>query len=198
MHYAVVVALLAATSVSAASIPVTVGANGLLAFSPDNITASVGDVITFSFSPKNHSVTQSSFADPCTKLNATALDSGFMAVTSGVGATTFSVTVNDTNPLWFYCAQTSPVSHCHSGMVFAVNPTASKNFTTFQNNAKSGSSSDNSTSNSTYGGSSASGSASGSASSSTSTSGSSNAAVAISGNVAGLLSFVGLVAGLVF
>jgi hypothetical protein len=31
---------------------------------------------------------------------------------------TFSITINDTTPLWFYCSQTN---HCASGMVFSVN-----------------------------------------------------------------------------
>ena len=46
------------------------------------------------------------------------------------------MTVNDTNPLWFYCRQHKPdgSSHCGSGMVFAVNPVQSspRNFTAFQ------------------------------------------------------------------
>jgi plastocyanin len=39
--------LAAATAVSAANIPVTVGANGTLTFSPSNVTAAEGDVIVF-------------------------------------------------------------------------------------------------------------------------------------------------------
>jgi hypothetical protein len=31
----------------------------------------------------------------------------------------FTITVNNTNPAFFYCAQ---ISHCQSGMVFALNP----------------------------------------------------------------------------
>lgn len=49
---------------------------------------------------------------------------------------TWSVTVNDTNPLWFYCKQHKPdgSSHCGAGMVFAVNPVQSsaRNFSAFQ------------------------------------------------------------------
>jgi hypothetical protein len=48
MRYAVISALLAAATVSASNIAVTVGANSLLAFSPTNVSASPGDVITFS------------------------------------------------------------------------------------------------------------------------------------------------------
>ena len=49
---------------------------------------------------------------------------------------TWNVTVNDTNPLWFYCKQHNPdgSSHCGHGMVFAVNPVQSspRNFSAFQ------------------------------------------------------------------
>jgi hypothetical protein len=33
----------------------------------------------------------------------------------------FTVTVNDTNPIWLYCAQTVS-SHCQSGMAMVINP----------------------------------------------------------------------------
>jgi hypothetical protein len=33
----------------------------------------------------------------------------------------FSVTLNDTNPHWLYCAQTA-LNHCQSGMVMVINP----------------------------------------------------------------------------
>lgn len=51
---------------------------------------------------KNHTVTQSTFDAPCLA-KAGGLDSGFQAVAAD--ATDFpvwNVTVNDTNPLWFY------------------------------------------------------------------------------------------------
>jgi len=99
------------------------GAN--LTFDPPHVVAQPRDIIQFEFHAKNHSVTQSSFADPCRKLakdGVTALDSGLQFV--DVNATTFptwSVTVNETAPLWFYCKQQTPKSHCGAGMVFAVN-----------------------------------------------------------------------------
>ncbi|KAF4614853.1 hypothetical protein D9613_002977 [Agrocybe pediades] len=150
MHFPLIAAaLLSATTVYAADHAVAVGANGLLAFDPTDIQAAAGDTITFSFLAKNHSVTQSTFAAPCTK---SGLDSGFhLPVAGGTGATdfpTFVVTVNDTSPLWFYCAQTNPVVHCPMGMVFAVNAPADKSFAAFQSNAKA-----TSNANSTAGGS---------------------------------------------
>jgi plastocyanin len=51
---------------------ITVGANGQLAYNPPNITAAIGDTVTFEFHPKNHTVTQSSFNDPCRPLADTS------------------------------------------------------------------------------------------------------------------------------
>jgi len=53
-----------------------------LVFNPNNITAAVGDTVEFIFNPKNHSVTQSSFAQPCTPLSG-GFDTGFLPVTNG-------------------------------------------------------------------------------------------------------------------
>lgn len=33
----------------------------------------------------------------------------------------YTITVNDTNPIWAYCAQTVPRSYCSFGMVFSAN-----------------------------------------------------------------------------
>lgn len=107
MRFAIASATLAvlATTVSAAQIQVQVGASGL-AFSPSSVNASQGDTIQFVFNPKNHTVTQSTFAAPCAPMSG-GIDSGFMPV--GANATTvpsMTITVNDTTPLWFYCKQT--------------------------------------------------------------------------------------------
>lgn len=47
---------------------ITVGADGLLTYNPANISAAIGDTVTFEFHPKNHTVTQSSFSQPCQPL----------------------------------------------------------------------------------------------------------------------------------
>jgi plastocyanin len=90
---------------------IVVGGTGVIAFNPSNITAQVGDTITFEFHQKNHTVTASSFAAPCLASSGQAgFDSGFMPVADG--ATTFptyTVQVNDTNPIWAYCRQ---ATHC--------------------------------------------------------------------------------------
>jgi plastocyanin len=121
---------------------VYVGGPGKLIFDPPHISAQPRDTVVFEFRQKNHTVTQSSFADPCRKLSANGVegwDSGFLPVADD--ATTFptwNITVNDTAPIWAYCRQKTPVSHCGSGMVFAINSdeSSARNFTAFQEVAK--------------------------------------------------------------
>lgn len=48
-----------------------------LTFSPSRLSAQPGDTITFRFTKGNHSVVQSSFESPCTKLKATSVHQGF-------------------------------------------------------------------------------------------------------------------------
>ncbi|EIW60808.1 uncharacterized protein TRAVEDRAFT_165881 [Trametes versicolor FP-101664 SS1] len=143
----------APTSVASQNHMIVVGDNGTLTFTPSNISAQVGDTLTFQFAAKNHTATQSSFANPCSPLSASStsgqvgFDSGFMPVpagASGSGLPTFTVTVNDTAPIWVYCKQTNPASHCAAGMVFSANAIESgpNNFGAYQAKAKaSGSSS---------------------------------------------------------
>jgi plastocyanin len=94
------------TSASVAGVhTVTVGANGALAFSPNTITAAVGDIVEYIFFPQTHSVAQSTFAEPCTPFsNGTSFFSGGMTTASGQNAKTFQITINDTSPIWFFCA----------------------------------------------------------------------------------------------
>jgi len=108
-----------ASLASAAEIKVTVGGTAGLKFTPPSVNAAVGDVVTFTFQQKNHTVTQSTFESPCTPL-AAGFDSGFVPVAAD--ATEFpegQFTVKDTNPVWVYCKQGN---HCSQGMVFAINP----------------------------------------------------------------------------
>ncbi|KAJ7444850.1 hypothetical protein FB451DRAFT_1149013 [Mycena latifolia] len=143
MRFSLAVAALAPVlSVYADNILVQVGAGGQLAFSPTNITAKVGDVIAFQFQGKNHSVTQSTFANPCAiqTTPAQGIDSGFQLVAANATQLPqWSFTVNnDTAPLWFFCAQTIPANHCQAGMVFSVNanPDSPKSFAAYQALAK--------------------------------------------------------------
>ena len=125
------------TAAAPANHQVTVGANGQLVFSPSNITAQPGDSITFQFMAKNHTATQSSFGAPCVPLGistpgSAGFDSGFEPVSANAtDFPSFTVTVNDTKPIWVYCRQTG---HCGQGMVFSANAVESgpNNFAAFQ------------------------------------------------------------------
>ncbi|KAJ7677174.1 hypothetical protein B0H17DRAFT_945297, partial [Mycena rosella] len=99
---------------------------GIYQFSPNTVTASNGTVIRFRFSSGgNHSVSHTSFSDPCAPLGD-GIDSGFAPVALGAAEVpewSFTV-IDDRRPEWFVCRQTSNVSHCHAaylGMVFAMN-----------------------------------------------------------------------------
>jgi plastocyanin len=95
---------------------------GGLKFEPNNVVAEVGDIVEFHFLPKNHSVAQSSFADPCMPLPYDgSFFSGFNFVTAENQAPdVFQITVNDTKPIWYYCAQTTG-NHCQNGMAGVIN-----------------------------------------------------------------------------
>ncbi|KAF7329431.1 RmlC-like cupin [Mycena kentingensis (nom. inval.)] len=114
------------------NIVIQVGANGLN-FTPPYIEANVHDTVTFEFHAKNHSVTQSSFDAPCTPLHG-GFDSGFkpVSVDQKSGFPTWTITVNDTQPIWGHCMQQGPPVHCTEGMVFAINPSKEKTFEAFQ------------------------------------------------------------------
>jgi len=124
------VAITAVLAVNAETFTVEVGADGALAFKPDQITGvKPGDDVEFKFMAKNHTVTQSSFAEPCKALDG-GVNSGFLLVGNdtdlSAGQPTWTVTVQTEEPLWFYCRQKTPAVHCAKGMVFSVNPTAEK------------------------------------------------------------------------
>lgn len=130
--------------VSAANITVFVGAsqNGTagLRFDPQQITAQTGDVVNFQFRGGNHTVTQSSFANPCawqfnTATNQNGFNSGFVpfnATSSQVGVYSLEIT-QTSSPIWFFCGRPP---HCHSGMYGAINAptTGNKTFTQFAAN----------------------------------------------------------------
>ncbi|KAI0013064.1 hypothetical protein F4779DRAFT_613935 [Xylariaceae sp. FL0662B] len=112
---------------NAAHFDVTVGKGGQLKFDPETLNTQVGDTVTYSFFAKNHAVAQSTFDNPC-QLQKDGVFSGFTPNESPdiAAPTTFTITVNDTKPLWFYCPQTSG-NHCQNGMVHAINAPPSGN-----------------------------------------------------------------------
>ncbi|KAF9009366.1 Cupredoxin [Cyathus striatus] len=109
------------------NINIDVAFNGNFVFNPANISAPIGTLVTFWFPNTGipHSVTQSSFANPCTFLNITSnntfgFDSG---LTQDVQ---FTINVTSTDPIWFHCKQ---VLHCGMGMVGSINAPSSGNNT---------------------------------------------------------------------
>lgn len=100
---------------------------------------------------KNHTVTQSTFADPCTQFkNATTgelgLNSGFQAVAAG--ATQFpvwTIQIAEATPIWMFCMQTK---HCANGMVFSINAneTSDKSYAAYKARAEATLTSTNTTS----------------------------------------------------
>jgi len=87
-------------------------------YTPDTITADVGDTVQFMFANVPHSVVQSTFASPC-------VQAGFF---SGIlnskpsNNDAFTITVNDTTPIWVFCAVPT---HCEQfGMSMVINPPA--------------------------------------------------------------------------
>lgn len=136
---AAVVAL--ASHASAETIKIDVGANGL-AFTPDSVTAKVHDILEFHFHPINHSVVLGDFANPCQPAKTGAFFSGFMPVSSGEADQVFQVTVNSTDPMFFYCSQ-NVLSHCISGMSGVVNANSSQTLDAYQKAAKNAKSASN-------------------------------------------------------
>jgi len=104
----------------AKTIDVDVG-NGGLTFSPSNIKADKGDKVQFHFYAGDHSVAQSSFDKPCVPLaGGGGFFSGFINPSGGAeeAATTFTITITSTDPIFFYCSQDS---HCGVGMSGVIN-----------------------------------------------------------------------------
>jgi plastocyanin len=133
---------------------------------PDNRhdqNANPGDTVTFVFQQKNHTATQSTFANPCSPAPG-GFDSGlyvsFPFFSSSSLIPFFSIPVSDnntngpfqqaqfqvtdTNPVWVYCRQTG---HCQKGMVFAINP--GNKFAAFQAAAMGNTTTTNSSSSAT-------------------------------------------------
>lgn len=131
MRFPIIAAIAASVPafVSATNFTVLVGQGGTT-FTPPVTNAAVGDIINFQFMGGNHTVTQSTFADPCTQpFNATSgaagFDSGFMPVdTNSSNIMVWALEIKSTSPLWFFCARKG---HCQGGMAGAINPPATGN-----------------------------------------------------------------------
>jgi plastocyanin len=86
---------------------VVVGGTAGLVYTPEYVCANIGDVVVFHYGVKNHTLTQSSFAEPCSAMGGGAIsvdifltvgqNSGFMP-TDGSTLPQFSVIVTTTSP----------------------------------------------------------------------------------------------------
>ncbi|THH28243.1 hypothetical protein EUX98_g5951 [Antrodiella citrinella] len=140
--FTAVLSLAAAAFAQNTTIQVQVGGDsttsgGVFQFIPAQINATVGSVITFNFSgnPGNHTVAQSTAADPCNPLSG-GFSSGFISVPAGsTGFPTWNLTVLSSEPIWFFCAQRLPSPHCYNGMVGGINVSPT-NFANVQSSAK--------------------------------------------------------------
>jgi len=92
-----------------------IGADGGMKFSPSNINASNGEIVTFLFesgASGNHTVTQVTFDHPCV-----AAFGGFSSPANWTDSGSLSLQIMDeTIPVWFPCAH-----HCNLGEVGAIN-----------------------------------------------------------------------------
>ena len=117
---------------------VRVAQNGSLTYTPNDIRVNVGEMVQFQFAAGNHTVTQSTFDQPCQPIamhtNATGFHSGFVPAAASAAQnqmSIFTINVTNTNPMWIYCAQGR---HCENGMVMVINaPTAAGSNRTLAN-----------------------------------------------------------------
>ncbi|KAI9777780.1 MAG: hypothetical protein M1839_008575 [Geoglossum umbratile] len=104
---------------------VDVGPASELVFKPNQLNATIGDIIQFDFWALNHTLTQSSFQNPC--IDSGKFNTGFNQFNpqniSGKFLVHFEIVTE--SPQWFYCAQTVQISHCQAGMVFGLNTAGS-------------------------------------------------------------------------
>ncbi|KAK2020745.1 hypothetical protein LX32DRAFT_294603 [Colletotrichum zoysiae] len=114
---------------------IAVGADGFV-FSPKVIAnASIGDVLEFHFFPGGHSVARAEFEFPCIPYEYTGTNKkGFFSGTKHPQVVSYNelnfyrVRINDTSPLFFYCAVPGSCKDEH--MIGAVNPNITQTFET--------------------------------------------------------------------
>jgi plastocyanin len=114
------------TSTVIPTVTVGEGDGTVLKFDPPFLqNIAPGQHVHFDFRALNHTLTESSFDDPCSKLPGTTIDTNFMNANKAdtPEAKPFDLWINTAVPRYFYCKQANgtPNSHCGKGMVFAVN-----------------------------------------------------------------------------
>ncbi|KAF3107607.1 hypothetical protein TWF102_006988 [Orbilia oligospora] len=102
------------------------------AFVPNQVEATVGDVVQFMFLSPGHNIMETSLQFPCTP-EIKGFESGLDTNPGRNFNNSISFTVTKLNPRYFACGQPE---HCQSGMVFAVNA-GELRFSQFLGNIKS-------------------------------------------------------------
>jgi plastocyanin len=98
-----------------------------LSFTPSSIVAAPGSFVEFQFMALNHSVAASAFASPCSPINSSFYAGFNFATKTGTASNVFTLAINNTDPVWFYCPQTvAGIHHCVAGMVGVINPPTGK------------------------------------------------------------------------
>ncbi|KAG6865310.1 hypothetical protein C0991_003613 [Blastosporella zonata] len=125
----------------------TTGKKGL-GFDPSVIHPAVGDTIVWEFRSGQHSVVpnfpstlESTFENPC--VGNGGINTGVQTVSDSVsvdasGLPTYTVTVNSTDPQWFF---DEAGGLCSQGAVLAINPSSTQTAAAFVDNAEKGSTS---------------------------------------------------------
>lgn len=80
----------------------------------------------FQFWTGNHTVTQSTFDDPCMPIgnvnpSVEGVYSGYMPVAASMSKgmiPTYTITIKDKKPMWLFC---SKAQHCQGGMSMVIN-----------------------------------------------------------------------------
>lgn len=124
--------LVLAATASAASHRIDVGKSGMT-FTPDSVTAAVGDTVDFYFVGGMHDAVTGSYNTPCTPNASGERFSSGVQTGSPTNKNVFKVVVNTTEPLYYYC---SVGAHCANGMVAAINPAANRTVSALKTAAK--------------------------------------------------------------
>ncbi|KAK4115965.1 Cupredoxin [Canariomyces notabilis] len=132
LHLALALAAATTSTVHAASHRIDVGRGGLT-FTPDTITAAVGDTVDFYFVGGTHDAVTSEYATPCSpRASGERFSSGVQAGSAN-NKNVFRVTINSTEPMYYYC---SVGMHCANGMVAAINPLANQTVADLKTSAR--------------------------------------------------------------
>ncbi|KAL1839161.1 hypothetical protein VTJ49DRAFT_1817 [Mycothermus thermophilus] len=108
-----------------ATVTIAVGARGHI-FTPSEAKANVGDIIKFNFYPGGHRVARAEFGWPCIPYEYANIGKqgfytgAFYPQVVSNDPPSYSVRVNDTEPIFFYCA--APGSCVDYQMIGVINP----------------------------------------------------------------------------